>query len=74
MTTKANRIDAYRDERTGEIAPPHRIGTTASGRNLYQAIDGWEPVCLQVGPDGEESYVPSTRVRCDRAGNWYLGD
>lgn len=49
------KFNEYRNLTTGETAPAHLIGTTEDGRQLYQAIEGWEPV-------GE--------YECDEDGNW----
>ncbi len=46
---------SYRNLATGETAPAHRIGETEDGRELFQAVEGWEP---------EFEY------ECDQDGNW----
>jgi len=51
------KITAYRNLSTGEHVPPHLIGTTEDGRNLYQGAEGFEPV---------EPY------ETDKDGNWTL--
>lgn len=56
-----NKIAYYRNDKTGELAPPHRIGENDSGKPLYHAPTGWTPV------DSSEIAVP---VVCDEDGNW----
>jgi hypothetical protein len=63
---RRDRIDAYRHDTTGEIAPAHLIGETAGGYDLYSFEEGWHPVAQLE----DESYVHSTRIRSDRDGNW----
>ena len=38
------KITAYRNLTTGELAPTHQIGTDDRGRPLYQSVEGYEPV------------------------------
>ncbi len=54
-------IAYYRNEETGELAPPHIIGEDEDGRRLYQSVEGWEPVDCDGAP-----------VECDYDydGNW----
>lgn len=33
----------YRNLKTDEIAPAHRIGTNDEGEVVYQFVEGWEP-------------------------------
>ena len=56
-----NAISFYRNEKTGELAPPHVIGTDEDGSKLYQYVEGWQP----VDRDGKP-------VECeqDHDGNW----
>lgn len=49
------KITTYRNLETGETAPAHWIGRDEEGRDLYQYVEGWEPV---------EPY------ECDDDGNW----
>jgi hypothetical protein len=66
MASKTRKIDAMRNDETGEIAPPHQIGTTRSGASLYVYVHGWSPVAqLEDG-----TYVPPTGVVQDRDGNY----
>lgn len=53
----------YRNDKTGELAPPHRIGSNEEGKPIYQSIDGWTP----VDSDGNE-------IECeyDYDGNWIV--
>lgn len=37
-------ILAFWNPATGEVCPPHCIGTDEEGRKLYQGAEGWEPV------------------------------
>jgi len=37
-------ITDYRNDVTGELAPPHVLGTDERGRRLYGRVDGWTPV------------------------------
>jgi hypothetical protein len=54
-------VKNYRNDATGELAPPHILGTDSQGRTLYQSVDGWTPV------DGDGNEVA---VECDRDGSW----
>lgn len=56
-----NKISHYRNDATGELSPPHRLGETEDGRPLYQFAAGWTP----VNSDGETADVES-----DEDGNW----
>ncbi len=66
MASKARKIDAIRNDRTGEIEPAHLLGTTKSGKPLYKFYEGWTPVAQMQ--DG--TYRDSTGLRCDRDGNY----
>jgi hypothetical protein len=62
-TTK---ISYYRNDATGVLAPPHWLGTTEDGRNLYCAVEGWTPVNedgstvdVECG-DGGRHWIPAT--------------
>ena len=57
-------IANYKNESTGELAPPHRLGTTDDGEAIYQGVDGWTPVDRE-GNEVEVSYV-------DEDGNWVV--
>lgn len=54
-------ISYYRNIKTGEMAPPHLVGTDEEGNSLYQFVEGWEPVDYHGNP-----------VECDSDsdGNW----
>lgn len=54
-------ISFYRSEQTGELAPPHVIGTDEDGTKLYQFVEGWVPVDYDGNPVECES---------DEDGNW----
>ena len=49
MTT-SKKITDMRNDSTGELSPPHVIGTDANDRALYHAVPGWTPVDV----DGNE--------------------
>ncbi len=38
------KITHYRDDKTGELVAPHRIGESEDGRPLYSHQDGYTPV------------------------------
>ncbi len=63
MAIQTRKINAMRNETTGEIGCAHYIGQTKTGKLLYAPASGWEPVA-QLG-DG--TYQPSTGLRrnCD---------
>lgn len=42
--TATRTISHYRNDQTGELAPPHVIGTDENDNNLYSRQDGWTPV------------------------------
>jgi hypothetical protein len=65
---KRNRIDAYRNIKTGEIGGRHYIGQTKGGHSLYAPDSEWEPVARME--DG--AYQPTSYLKCDRDGNWYV--
>jgi len=44
MTTQSNAIASLRNDSTGELAPPHLLGTDATGAPLYLAVEGWTPI------------------------------
>ena len=66
---RSNRIDAYRDLSTGRVGSAHRIGQTVGGYDLFQFMEGWEPVCRHIAADGCDFYVSTTRLQHDRDGN-----
>lgn len=55
------RIAFYRNEKTGELAPPHLVGTDEDDRPVYQCIHGWRPVDYDGKP---------VEYDCDYDGNW----
>lgn len=57
-------IHSYRNDSTGELAPPHRLGTDEDGATLYRSVEGWTPV------DAEGNDI---EVECDEDGNWTVG-
>lgn len=57
-------ITHYRNDATGELAPPHRLGTTEDGESIYQGVEGWTPVD-SAGVEVEVEYV-------DTDGNWIV--
>lgn len=63
MTQTNNTIRNYRNDSTGELAPPHVLGTDDGGRKLYKSADGWTP----VDHNGDE-----VAVECDADGNWLV--
>lgn len=65
MTTTNNTIINYRNDSTGELAPPHVIGADTEGRKLYKSVEGWTP----VDRDGN-----AVSVECDEDGNWTVGE
>jgi hypothetical protein len=54
-------ISYYRNEKTGELAPPHIVGTDENGRRIYQFVEGWQPADATGVPIACES---------DYDGNW----
>lgn len=68
MATKANRIDAMRNDETGEIAPRHVVGYTSTGKEICARVNGWSPVArLEDG-----SYVASTGYRYNADGDYVI--
>lgn len=58
-------IAHYRNDSTGELSAPHRIGTDDQGRALYLGVPGWSPV------DGTGNPV---EVDTDEDGNFVEGE
>ena len=57
-----NAIKNMRNDSTGELSPPHRIGKDDSGRDLYQGLPGWTPVDADSEPveveyDGDGNFT-----------------
>jgi hypothetical protein len=64
---RRDRIDAYRCDATGEIAPAHYLGRTARGYPIYHHEPGWTPVAMRDG-----RFEPSTRLRMTLGGDWVV--
>lgn len=58
-------IANYRNDYTGELAAPHRLGVNAEGMPIYQGQAGWTPVDKDGSP---------VEVDADADGNWTVRD
>lgn len=59
-----NRIATLHNLSTGEVAPPHFLGTDEDGRRLVVFVEGWQPYT----GDGRCVYPEQ-----DEDGNWIEG-
>jgi hypothetical protein len=57
-------IKGMRNDRTGEMAPAHRLGRDEDGRSLCLFVEGWSP----VDEDGQE--IDPASLECDADGNY----
>ncbi len=58
-------ISYYRNDETGELSPPHCIGTDEDGRAICLFVEGWSP----VDRDGNDL---TDKLAADEDGNWIV--